>query len=88
MTARVTALGYLRFTATDLDHWQDFGQRVLGLMADRRGDDRLLFRVDEKSYRLEVRPGERGGVSTVGWETRGPAELAGWRRAWSPPGTR
>ncbi|CAM5451947.1 hypothetical protein SHIRM173S_07726 [Streptomyces hirsutus] len=36
MTARVTALGYLRFTATDLDHWQDFGQRVLGLMADRK----------------------------------------------------
>lgn len=76
MTARVTALGYLQLTATDLDRWQDFGQRVLGLMADRRSDDRLLFRIDEKTYRIEVRPGEAGGVTAVGWETKGPDELA------------
>ncbi|GAB2859150.1 VOC family protein [Nocardioides pacificus] len=76
MTARITALGYLRLRATDLDLWEEFGQRVLGLMADRRSDDRLLFRIDEKAYRLEVRPSDQGGVDAVGWETKGPAELA------------
>jgi 2,3-dihydroxybiphenyl 1,2-dioxygenase len=76
MTASVTSLGYIQFTATDLDVWEDFGQRVLGLMADRIDEDRIRFRADEKVYRLEVRTGAAGGVSAVGWETKGPAELA------------
>lgn len=76
MTANVTALGYIQFTATDIDLWEEFGQRVLGLMAVRMTEDRLRFRIDEKAYRLEVRAGETGGVSAVGWETKGPGELA------------
>jgi hypothetical protein len=68
MTASVTSLGYIQFTATDLDVWEDFGQRVLGLMADRMAEDRIRFRADEKVYRLEVRAGAAGGVSAVGWE--------------------
>lgn len=76
MTARITALGYIQFTATDLDHWAQFGQDVLGMMVGERTADQLKFRLDDKSYRLGVRASDANGVSAVGWETRGPAELA------------
>lgn len=75
MTAQVTSLGYLRFGATDLDHWADFGQRVLGLMVAEKTDDRLLLRLDEFEYRLDIVPAEQGGVQAVGWEVDGPDSL-------------
>lgn len=79
MTARIMALGYLQLTATDMDLWEDFGQRVLGMMANRVSEDRLLFRLDDKVYRLEVSPAPegatKGGVLAAGWECKGPEAL-------------
>jgi 2,3-dihydroxybiphenyl 1,2-dioxygenase len=75
MTAAVRSLGYAIVTATDLDAWQVFACDLLGLQAVERTSDRLLLRADEKAYRLDIRKGDIDGVTTLGWEVGGAAEL-------------
>lgn len=76
MTARVISLAYLRLGAESLDAWADFAERFIGAMVAERTDDRLLLRLDHYSYRFDIRPAAAGGVQVVGWEVRGPRELA------------
>lgn len=75
MDPTVRSLGYLRLNATDLDHWGDFAQRVLGLMVAARDDRHLRLRLDEHACRLDVLRADHGGVATVGWEVSGPEAL-------------
>lgn len=72
---RVRALAYVVIHATDLDAWTAFGSDLLGLQVAHRDDDRLLLRMDERSYRLDIRRSGDDRVSTLGWEVGGPAEL-------------
>lgn len=76
MAATVAALGYVIIDATDLDHWERFAAGLLGLQVAERTPDRLLLRTDEKSYRLDIRRAGQDKAVVVGWETRGPDELA------------
>jgi 2,3-dihydroxybiphenyl 1,2-dioxygenase len=76
MTATVVALGYVIVDTTDLDRWERFAAGLLGVQVAERTPDRLLLRVDEKSYRLDVRRADEDRCVVVGWETRGPDELA------------
>lgn len=76
MTASVVALGYVVVEATDLGKWETFASGLLGIQVAAKSEDRLLLRVDEKSYRLDVRKSERDQATVVGWEVLGAAELA------------
>ena len=73
--AQVRALAYAIVSATDLQAWETFAVELLGLQIAEKSEERLLLRMDEKSYRLDIRKGETDGVTTVGWEVGGPAEL-------------
>jgi len=75
--ASVVSLGYALIAANDLEAWEAFAVDLLGLQLAERTEDRMLLRMDEKSYRLDIRraPGD-GGVTTLGWEVAGPRELA------------
>lgn len=76
MTASVVALGYLVVEATDLGKWETFASDLLGIQVAEKSDDRLLLRVDEKSYRFDVRKSTENKATVVGWEVLGAAELA------------
>ena len=54
----VSASGYLRIGATDVDAWMDFGTAVLGLMDARREDSAgaRFLRMDEHPFRFMVEP--------------------------------
>jgi 3,4-dihydroxy-9,10-secoandrosta-1,3,5(10)-triene-9,17-dione 4,5-dioxygenase len=72
----VTALGYLGLeTASSLDEWSAFARDVLGASVLKDGD-RLLLRIDEHVYRIEVRHASKNGVSHVGWDVGTPVRLA------------
>ena len=75
MTTSVTSLGYLRMGATDLDRWADFAERLLGMMVAGRTADRLLLRMDQLAYRLDIVAADQGGVQALGWEVSGPDAL-------------
>ncbi|WP_284981517.1 VOC family protein [Arthrobacter sp. efr-133-TYG-118] len=73
--ARVVGLGYLIVNATDLDSWKEFASNLLGLQVDSFTPERLVLRMDEASYRLEIRKDDSDSVNAIGWEVRGPEDL-------------
>ncbi|WP_231921832.1 VOC family protein [Rhodococcus rhodochrous] len=75
MNARVRALGYAVVRAKDLDEWVAFGSELLGLQVAYRDDDRMLMRMDEYAYRLDVRRSDDPGVTALGWDVGGPEAL-------------
>jgi 2,3-dihydroxybiphenyl 1,2-dioxygenase len=73
--ARAVGLGYLIVDATDLDSWKEFASDLLGLQVDSFTPERLVLRMDEASYRLDIRKADSDRVNAIGWEVRGPEEL-------------
>jgi len=71
----VRSLGYVVISAGDLDAWERFATELVGLQVSERTPDRLRLRNDRNWYRLLVERGEAEGVTTLGWEVDGPAEL-------------
>lgn len=79
--ASVVGLGYAIVSATDLPAWKAFACDLLGLQPAEETADRLLLRMDEKSYRIDIRRGQTDGVATLGWEVAGEKELGEIARA-------
>jgi 2,3-dihydroxybiphenyl 1,2-dioxygenase len=71
----VVGLGYVVIGATDLDAWEHFACDLLGLQCVERSADRLLLRMDEMSYRLDIGRADQDQVQILGWEVRGETEL-------------
>lgn len=64
----VRSLGYLGVVSdAPIDDWVNFSTNVLGASVERHAD-RLRLRIDEHLYRVEVEPGDRSGLSVVGWD--------------------
>ena len=65
----VKALGYIVISTQDLSSWRSFAEEILGVMpaaSDR--DDVLLFRMDDRPYRLWIEKSDRDGLVAPGWE--------------------
>lgn len=72
----VTQLGYLGLRVSNVDDWQDFATRVLGLQAHPRDPDgSLLLRMDDYHHRFIVTPGTEDDLGLVGWEVADEAAL-------------
>ena len=65
------SLGYITVSTNNIDRWRQFAFGVLGF-AEGKGPDpsALYLRMDERTARLIVVPGETDRVLTVGWEVR------------------
>jgi 2,3-dihydroxybiphenyl 1,2-dioxygenase len=72
---RVRGLAYLVVEASDLDAWSAFACDLLGMQVASSDEDRLLLRMDERSYRIDVRRSDRDRILSLGWEVAGPADL-------------
>jgi 3,4-dihydroxy-9,10-secoandrosta-1,3,5(10)-triene-9,17-dione 4,5-dioxygenase len=74
--AEVMACGYVGVRSSDLAAWRAFAADGLGLQVAAQSDaDRLLLRIDERTWRISVEPGD-DGVAYIGWEVGTPAALA------------
>ncbi len=73
----IRALSYVGIEVTDLDAWASFSTELLGMPVVRPADqpDRLLLRMDERSYRMDVRKGTEDRLSWMGWELSTKAAL-------------
>lgn len=76
MNAKVIAMGYLIAESTRLSDWRAFAQDVHGMVPVIDDGERLRLRLDARDWRVEIQAGDTDAVTTVGWEVRGPAELA------------
>jgi 2,3-dihydroxybiphenyl 1,2-dioxygenase len=70
----IRALSYVAVEVTDLDAWERFGTEFLGTPSTRLGDDRLLLRMDERSYRFDIRRGGTDRLLWLGWEVSTKAD--------------
>ena len=86
--ATVRALGYVVVHTTRFDEWRVFGTTLCGMQVAEESDDVLRFRIDNKSYRLEVRRSAEDTVAVMGWEASGPDELRALHRRLSDAGYR
>jgi 2,3-dihydroxybiphenyl 1,2-dioxygenase len=73
--ASVVGLGYVVVNSTDLDKWRIFACDLLGLQPVEVSSDRLLLRMDDKAYRLDIRSSDTDGVDVIGWEVSSAADL-------------
>jgi 2,3-dihydroxybiphenyl 1,2-dioxygenase len=71
----VRSLGYLIIEASDLGAWRTFAVGLLGMVPAVEDESRLLLRMDDKSWRLDVRLAAQDRVVALGWEVAGPGEL-------------
>ncbi|GAB5450307.1 MAG: VOC family protein [Halioglobus sp.] len=71
----ISASGYLRIAATDVDAWMDFGTGVLGLMDAAREDSAgaRFLRMDDHPFRFMVEPGSEDKLLATGLEFPGEA---------------
>lgn len=66
---RVTQLGYLGLSVSDLSAWEHFATQTLGLqVAEKTADGSLLLRMDEYHHRLLVHPTGQDDLAYIGWE--------------------
>lgn len=77
--SNVTALGYMRLGAPDLDAWRGYATDLLGLQvaedaATAIDDGALYLKQDERSYRLAIDPNDEP-TTTFGWEVANRAAL-------------
>jgi len=71
----VVGLGYVVVNTTEIDEWRSFACELLGLQPVPVSPDRLLLRMDDKSYRVDIRQSDERGVDVLGWEVRSAADL-------------
>lgn len=71
----IRALSYVGAEVSDLEAWERFAQEFLGMPTTREGGDRLLVRMDERSYRFDLRRGSDDRLLWLGWEVSTKAAL-------------
>jgi 2,3-dihydroxybiphenyl 1,2-dioxygenase len=74
--AAISRLGYLGFEVGDVAAWERFAVDALGLVvAERRPDGSVAFRVDDQAQRIVVHPGPRDDLAYAGFEVDDEATL-------------
>ena len=70
------SLGYVKVQTADIERWRQFAFEVLGFATGSGPDpDALYLRMDERTARIIVVPGDADRIVTVGWEVRDGAAL-------------
>jgi len=64
----ISSLGYVIIEAKDPAAWRTFGADVLGLMAADAPAGEVRLRMDERPFRIAVKPGDADRFVASGWE--------------------
>lgn len=69
----ISGLAYVVAESTDLARWKTYAEGVLGMMTAASPDGGLYIKMDERQFRIAVRPGTRDAYAASGWEVRDQA---------------
>ncbi len=74
--AKVTELGYLGLSVSDLNAWRDYASGIFGMQVINDGEsDRLYLRMDKWHHRLTLHADGADDLAYVGWRVAGEVEL-------------
>jgi 2,3-dihydroxybiphenyl 1,2-dioxygenase len=72
----VRQLGYLGIGVSDLDKWENFATRVLGLQSNgKEADGTLFLKMDENHHRFAIHPRGNDDLAYAGWEVQNEQAL-------------
>lgn len=77
--ASVSSLGYLEIGASNLEDWQRYGEKILGVEVRRTGGA-LYLRYDEATWRIRITESDRDDITCVGFSVDSAEALATIRR--------
>lgn len=69
----ISALAYVVAETSDIGKWKAYAEGVLGMMTAPSADGGLQVKMDERQFRIAVRPGPRDAYVASGWEVRSQA---------------
>ena len=69
----ISGLAYVVAESTDVPKWKRYAEGVLGMMTAASPDGGLYLKMDERQFRIAVRPGPRDAYAASGWEVRDQA---------------
>jgi 2,3-dihydroxybiphenyl 1,2-dioxygenase len=72
---QIESLGYVGVRSDQLDDWETFASRFLGMQIDERSASSLRLRMDDRRQRLVVAPDVGEGPALFGWELADAAAL-------------
>ncbi len=72
---QISALAYVVAETSDIGKWKSYAEGVLGMMTRPSGDGGLYVKMDERQFRIAVRPGSRDAYVASGWEVRSQADF-------------
>ncbi|MEN6542231.1 VOC family protein [Parvibaculum sp.] len=75
----VASLGYIGFEVSDLQAWDAYMTGFLGLMPGRGEGPSAKYRMDERSFRIQVDEGQKDDLSFIGFEVATPEDLKALR---------
>lgn len=76
MAGAVSQLGYIGFEVSDLEAWEFFATRILGVkIADRYDDGGFSLWWDDHYHRVFVTPGDLDDLALIGFECANEADL-------------
>ena len=73
--AMLKSLGYLVLGVSDLDAWEEFATKVVGLQVGAKSDDLLTLRMDEFEQRIVLEKDESDDIISAGWLLENSSEL-------------
>ncbi len=71
----IASIGYVAMEAKDPAGWGKFAETILGAKAIPGSGGETLIRLDERSWRIAVHPGEDGRLRGLGWELQTKSDL-------------
>jgi 2,3-dihydroxybiphenyl 1,2-dioxygenase len=75
--AKVTELGYMGLSVSDLDAWRDFAGGIIGMeVLDESEGDRIYLRMDRWHHRIVLHDDGGDDLAYLGWRVTGPMERA------------
>jgi extradiol dioxygenase len=76
----VQSLGYAAVTSPNAADWPDFAASVLGMQSTTGPDGAVRLRMDDRTHRITVYPGDTDRLHYLGWEVGGADDLAEFAR--------
>lgn len=74
--SKVTELGYLGLSISNLDAWKDYAAGIVGMqLVDEGEGDRVYLRMDKWHHRITLHIDGGDDLAYMGWRVAGPVEL-------------
>lgn len=74
--SKVTELGYMGLSVSNLDAWKDYAAGIVGMeIVDEGEGDRLYLRMDKWHHRIALHADGGDDLAYLGWRVPGPVEF-------------